>query len=197
MITSIAQSIASLLLRNKIVDGKKLDIYIYGFEVMISNTINVTLGLLFGFIFSQLLEMIVFITIFVLLRSYCGGYHAATYLKCNIIFALNIVVVMLILRFITVLPLFTHLVIVAGCLLTVVMLAPIDNKNKPLMRKEKKAHKIKAILLTAVISGIALVLLTVSEYYSFVIDIALLTIAVSMIIEKLRKGEMSYEKGNA
>lgn len=41
MITSLAQCIAGFLLRNKTIDGKKLDIYIYGFEIMISSVISI------------------------------------------------------------------------------------------------------------------------------------------------------------
>lgn len=200
MITSIAQSIASYLIRNKIIESEKLDIYIYGFEIMISTIVSILVGLVLGIVFSQLTETIVFLLIFVLLRSYCGGYHTDTYLKCNIVFAVNITAVMLILKFVSSYPFVINVAVIAFALLTIAMLAPVENIYKPLTKSEKKSYKIKASFLTATISVIAFISLTVSEYYSLVIGTALFSVSVSMIIENLKKGRVSYEKhkkGNA
>jgi accessory gene regulator B len=200
MITSVAQSMASYLFKNKIIDGKKLDIYIYGFEVILSNTLNILIAVVLGIIFSQIIEVIIFLAVFILLRRYCGGYHAETYLKCNIAFAINIFALMMILKFADTLPFFIHLIIVAVSVLTVIVLAPIENKHKLLTDDEKKSHKSKAIILVAIISVIVLIFLNISEYYSVIIDLALLSVAVSMIIEYFKKGRGNYEKhknGNA
>ena len=56
MITSLAQHIAVFLLKNEIIDSENLDIYIYGFEIIISSVISILTGLIFGITFSQLLE---------------------------------------------------------------------------------------------------------------------------------------------
>ena len=70
----------------------------------ITNGINILsslflfIGLILGLMFSQLVECIVFLIVFVTLRKYCGGYHADTYLKCNTVFAINIAIVMAILK---------------------------------------------------------------------------------------------------
>lgn len=60
MITSLAQNIAIFLTENDIIDNKNLDIYIYGFEVMISNALNILIAAALGFAFSQILKMVVF-----------------------------------------------------------------------------------------------------------------------------------------
>ena len=93
MITSLAQYITGILLKNNIIENEHLDIYIYGFEVLISGALSLFIGLILGLIFSQLVECIVFLIVFVTLRKYCGGYHADTYLKCNTVFAINIAIV--------------------------------------------------------------------------------------------------------
>lgn len=93
MITSLAQYITGILLKNNIIVNEHLDIYIYGFEVLISGALSLFIGLILGLIFSQLVECIVFLIVFVTLRKYCGGYHADTYLKCNTVFAINIAIV--------------------------------------------------------------------------------------------------------
>lgn len=106
MITALAQIISGYLIKNKIIDNTKLDIYIYGFEIMISNIICFGMGLVIGAVCSEFIECILFLIVFILLRRYCGGYHAETYLKCDIIFMTNILLVMLMLKFISAYSLF-------------------------------------------------------------------------------------------
>ena len=111
MITALAQIISGYLIKNKIIDNTKLDIYIYGFEIMISNIICFGMGLVIGAVCSEFIECILFLIVFILLRRYCGGYHAETYLKCDIIFMINILLVMLMLKFISAYSLFFHFII--------------------------------------------------------------------------------------
>ncbi|MCD7840625.1 MAG: accessory gene regulator B family protein, partial [Erysipelotrichaceae bacterium] len=98
MITSMAHYIAVFLLKNDVINKENLNIYIYGFELMISSGINIVTTIVLGVLFSKLTECLVFLISFILLRKYCGGYHANSYLKCNTIFTTNIIIVVLILK---------------------------------------------------------------------------------------------------
>ncbi len=71
MITSLAQYITGILLKNNVRENEHLDIYIYGFEVLISVALSIFIVLILGLIFSQLVECIVFLVVFVALRKYC------------------------------------------------------------------------------------------------------------------------------
>lgn len=194
MITSLAQIITGCLIRNKIIDNTKLDIYIYGFEIMISNIICFGIGLLIGAIFSELLKCIVFLTVFVLLRRYCGGYHAETYLACDTIFTINIILVMIILKIISVYPIYFHFIIACVSIVSAVILAPVENKYKPLTIEEKKKHKFYTTVISLVMIIISSVLCFINFKFAAVIDMALITVALSMIIEVLRKGSEDNEK---
>lgn len=152
MITALAQYIAGCLLRNDIIDGEKLDIYIYGFEVMISSISGFAIALILGLAFSQILECIVFLLIFVSMRSYCGGYHADTYLKCNSIFAATITVVMLLVKLEPQYPVYVHFLVGVFSLVTVILLVPVESKFKPLDGAAKKKCKLISVLLTLLFS---------------------------------------------
>lgn len=194
MITSLAQIITGCLVRNNIIDNTKLDIYIYGFEIMISNIICFGIGLLIGAVFSELLKCIVFLAVFVLLRRYCGGYHAETYLLCDTIFTMNILLVMIILKNISVYPIYFHFIIDGVSIVSSVMLAPVENKYKPLTIEEKKKHKLYAVVMSLVMIIISSVLFFINLKFAAVIDMASITVALSMIIEVLRKGCENNEK---
>lgn len=188
MITSLAQYIADFLLKNDIIISEKLDIYIYGFEIIISSVISILIGLIFGIIFSQFLECTLFLIVFILMRSYSGGYHANTYLKCNSIFAANVFIAMLVLKFNFVYPFYMHIIICVACLVLFIRFAPIKNEYKSLTYKECKKHKTTSVIIGICFSLISSVLFFKVLKYSIVIDMALLSVAVSMVITLILKG---------
>lgn len=194
MITALAQYIAGCLLRNDIIDGEKLDIYIYGFEVMISSISGFVIALLLGLAFSQILECIVFLLIFVSMRSYCGGYHADTYLKCNSIFAATITAVMLLVKMVPQYPVYVHFLVGVFSMLTVILLAPVENKFKPLDDATKRKCRSISVLLALLFSVGAVLLHGVVYKLSIVVDAVLLIVAVSMMIEMIRKRGERHEE---
>lgn len=188
MITSLAQYIAVFLLESEIIDSEKLDIYIYGFEVMISSAISILIGLIFGIAFSQFFECTLFLIVFILMRSYSGGYHANTYFKCNLIFAANIFIAMLILKCNFIYSFYLHVIICFACLVCFIRFSPIKNKYKSLTYSECKKHKTTSIIIGMCFSLISSVVCFKTTKYSIVIDTALLSVAVSMVINIILKG---------
>lgn len=194
MITSLAQYITGILIKNNIIENEHLDIYIYGFEVLISGALSLFIGLILGLMFSQLMECIVFLIVFVTLRKYCGGYHADTYLKCNTVFAINIAIVMAILKLDFEYSFAFHIMLCVLCILTYFVLSPIENIYKPITDEEKKKYRLIAVTLAFVTVILSSVIYMYFIKSAIVMDMAMFSVAVSMIIEKLRKGGCCYEK---
>ena len=90
MITAIANRIADFIYSKNNLSIDERDIYVYGYEIIISSSITFLLLMVTGLLFKMILEAVVFFLVFYLLRRRTGGYHANTYLKCNFIFELNI-----------------------------------------------------------------------------------------------------------
>ena len=97
MITSIARYVTDFLLRENVICAEYADLYIYGFEVIQAGAVNIMIVLFMGLLFDQLINGLIFWLAFCMLRKFCGGYHADTYLKCNLLLALNVGMVMAIL----------------------------------------------------------------------------------------------------
>ena len=146
MITSLAQIITGFLHKNERVESDKLDIYIYGYEIAISNFIIFSIAIIMGFIFSQFIESVIYLIVFSIMRKYCGGYHAETYLKCNLIFVLSTFVIMMFIKIVIYYPIYIHLLLSVFVVVSVIGLALVENKYKSLTDKEKKKHRITAIL---------------------------------------------------
>lgn len=188
MIASLAQYMADILLKNEIIDNKKLDIYIYGFEVLISSIVSILIAFLIGLLFSQLIECTVFLAIFIYLRMYSGGYHADTYFKCNIFFTINLIIVMIIIKKSIHYSVYVCLAIDTFCVLIILLWAPIENKYKPIEKYIRKKFKTNSLFLAMLFSALTIIEYKINIHYCIVINTALLSVAVSMIIEKIKNG---------
>lgn len=82
----ISQRILAFICRNMEVDEEIAEIYKYGIEISVSSLINLFLIIFGGLLLGDLPAGFVFMTLFIFLRSYTGGYHAETYFRCNIAF---------------------------------------------------------------------------------------------------------------
>lgn len=61
------------------------EVYQYGFEIIFSTLIGFFITIAIGAVFRMFLVSLVYYFAFVALRQFTGGYHANTYLKCNLI----------------------------------------------------------------------------------------------------------------
>lgn len=78
---SISARITAFLVAQKIVPAEDSDIYEYGFELLLADLFNFSVILLIGGISGHLWPSVLYLLIFVGLRSVCGGYHAKTHLR--------------------------------------------------------------------------------------------------------------------
>lgn len=139
IIENFAEYIVNSLKNNKIIENDKQGIYRYGFEILISSVFNFLIVIILGFAYKCLVASLIYFGLFILLRSFCGGYHANTYWQCNLIFSIVTAVVLFLFKFMPV----DHFSIFHFCidvlsLLVVCAYAPVENKNKPISNKQKK-----------------------------------------------------------
>jgi accessory gene regulator B len=146
MIQFIAKTLNNNLIKNGVISADLSSVYIYGFEVLISGLFGITICLALGAVFSKLLETLIFLTIFVILRSYTGGYHADTYLRCNIIFSILFVSILCMSEF---LPhgIILHYTFDIISIIIAAFLAPVENANKPLTEAQKKKLRLIATFI--------------------------------------------------
>ena len=85
MLNKMAVKITDKLVMKKIVSDDMADIYIYGFELLISFFFSTIGVLIIGIILGRFLQTLMFLATFILLRSFTGGYHANTYAVCSLV----------------------------------------------------------------------------------------------------------------
>ena len=147
---------AARLKNRGIINDENIDVYTYGFELLFSFLFSTSVIILIGTIMSKMLETLVFLGIFVILRSYTGGYHAKTYAKCTVVTFSTYISVILLTVFIEFVPKSIYILGTSLCLLIIGVLAPIENQNKKILSSKKVRHKVTSIILGMAFSVIGL-----------------------------------------
>ena len=132
MIRSLAKKIASVFVLYGESSESDSDIYAYACEAIISTIINIAIGLAIALIFGRIVEGIVFISVFALLRKYTGGHHANTHFKCILVFSTLVACAMGLISVVSHLEVIglvgLGIATIAG--VGIFILAPVEDKNK-------------------------------------------------------------------
>ena len=146
MLNKMAVKITDKLVLKKIVSDDMADIYIYGFELLISFFFSTIGVLIIGIILGRFLQTLMFLATFILLRSFTGGYHANTYAVCSIVTFSLFGIVLLLAEFVFV-PLYLYPIL--GLIGTIIMVwqVPIEHPNKKLSDDQKRKYKVISLVL--------------------------------------------------
>lgn len=194
MLTKIAMSLTNRLKRSGIVSAEAEDIYIYGFELVISFLFSTITILLIGIIFKLYFETLCFLLIFIALRSFTGGYHANKYWRCNIITLGSYLSVMLLSKCVVPDIVFYIIIFIVGLLL-IIFKAPIENVNKPLSKTQKSRFNFVSIIMFVAFSLMSLALykgipsLSAVFFYTLLVDLIMMVISIKNIL--ITKNERS------
>lgn len=150
MLNKIAVILSKRLLSHNTITEELFDIYVYGFELLLSSLMSTSIVLVVGMLLGRILETIVFLITFVLLRSFTGGYHANSYLLCVLVTSLSYGFVLLLSEFIKV-SINAYIILALVGLVVLLILAPIGHPNKKLSPEKKIRFKIISIIIFAFI----------------------------------------------
>lgn len=173
LLTRLSRKIVNNLTQSDIVKAEDAEIYIYGINQILMYAINISSALIIGLIFGKFFEAAVFIAAYCSLRSFAGGYHAKTPLRCYVFSVIMLIIVSIGMKYLYMAN-WVYYVVLAVATIVVFVLAPVEDRNKPLDEIEHKIYKRRTVLITASELVIALLLkllisdsLFVATVYSF------------------------------
>lgn len=161
------------------------DVYQYGIEITVSSMFNILLILLCSMALGDILAGITYLFIFIFLRSFTGGYHATTYLRCNIVMVVTFIITFVLYKIIThyAFPFFVCEAISLTNLIPIVIFSPIPNKHKPLNDVQRKRSYKLSLLIASAFSLIGLILYTLEIPIGAIFIITVSMVSVLIIIE--------------
>ena len=192
MLDLLSSKISSKFVEHKIITEDMVDIYKYGVEITISSIIGFILILIIGLIFKSLMQALIFYIIFIILRSFTGGYHASSYLKCNLIFSIVASLVIFFSKAATEVRFSTGIIniLFLPALSVFIWLAPIENPNKLIEKKRRIYFKTGSVLAAVILYILSLILyINNHTFESAIIVTTMFITAVMCMITKFQKGE--------
>lgn len=187
MITSLANVIADFFVNNNAIGSKEREIYVYGSEAIFSALVNMIIVILSGLIMHEIRNALIFYAVFLVMRKYCGGYHAKTHLRCNLIFILNILVVLLLIKNASIISVSFYVTAIIISNILIFWLAPIANENKPLENSEIEKYRKISKIFCSIFTVITVLLMSFYKTVSIIITLALLSVSLAMLITRLMK----------
>ena len=143
MICKLSVMLAGMLEREKIIRAEDRAVYEYGFQITIANITNALIVLLIGLITHSIVRVLIFYTVFLSMRMFCGGFHAKTYTQCFCLFGTTCLLCTVagygVMEFTNVLSAAVISVVLQG--LCLYQMAPGENENHPLSKAEKKKFR--------------------------------------------------------
>lgn len=151
MFRHCAGKLTSSLVENNVISAEDFELYSFGFEMTFAVAANILTTLLIGILFRMPLESLLFLTAFIPLRSYAGGFHASGHFRCYWLSTVAVIAVLFATRF--VLSIYSEdVVLIIGfvCAGTMFVLVPVQDSNRPLEDIEIRVFRRRAKIVLCV-----------------------------------------------
>lgn len=193
MITKIANKLTIFLFNREIISREDIPIYVYGYEAFLASLVNFIIVLLLGTILHQGWQSIVFFVVFALTRVYSGGYHAQSYLKCNMILAsVYVITITLVEALVYTDSDYSIVVFVLFYLSVILKFAPVPNSKKQISEAERVKFREKILLLSAIWTILILILSFIIFRVALIVAITLFVVAVLIVIQHMLDREEGF-----
>jgi len=188
-----SERITRWLLANGTISREDKDIYRYGIQQGMIALLNLGTTMIIGMVFGRLLESILFMAAYIPLRSYAGGYHAKTAVRCYFFSIVMMSAVLWVMRYVM------YYGLICGCLTAISgsviwFLVPVEDRNKPLDDVEKVVYRKRArgmVLAESILLLFAI--LCNGERLGMCITLALCVLALMLLLGKWKNAYLRKE----
>lgn len=194
MIKGLAYIFANYFARKGEYPKEKINIYAYGFELLISTILNAFGLFIISIVMGLVIEAILFSLAFILLRATAGGYHAKHNWSCFLITNSIFVIFAIILKLMASSVVLPYIVFIT--LLTSIIIwsfSPIRAENNPLHENQKNSFRMRSIIIATVNMALTIVFAFLLQlpiiylaYYQSGAFAAAISLAVAAIAIKIK-----------
>jgi len=184
---SMLDKLTEQLIATGNINAEDRELYTYGLHQGLMIIINIITTLIIGYIFSLIWHSVLFMIAYLPLRSFAGGYHAKTQLRCYIYSILLTTSVLLTIKYVQ----WTSMIILGGAFIAGIIIfvyAPVEDANKPLDDIEVKVYRKRTRIILIVEICVMLLFLICRIYMVPVcISVSLFALAIMILMGKLKK----------
>lgn len=187
LFAKLAHKIGNNLVSSRVVKAEDIEIYIYGINQILVSILNISSALILGAIFGVFYEIAVFMAAYIPLRTFAGGYHAKTPLRCYVVSMIMLAIVSVGLRYFCIADEAYYVILVIS-IVVILILSPVEDKNKPLNEIEYKIYKKRTAIIVATEFAIYLILKFVRlDHLSEAIIYSFAALSFMLVAGKIKK----------
>lgn len=199
MIAKLAKSTAYFFVEKQVVKKEDEEVYAYGMELLYSSILNIALAVIIAIITNTVYPTAAFLTAFIVMRQYIGGYHAKTHLGCMSIFLVVLCCFAVLSRYIPAeCEVWISMPAIVLAMFLILRFAPVEHPNKPLSGKEKARLRKNGIIsaFTVFILVLVMSVFTSTRRYGMYISLGQLTASTAMLCEIIKHIRMNNNHEN-
>lgn len=165
-----------------LVNDENREIYLFGSYQLLMLLINLISMISIGILFHKTAQCLLYMALFIPLRTYAGGYHACSSRKCYVYSTLCIIAAMLIIK-LDFLNFTTCYGVATICGVIIFRLAPVEDRNKPLDNVEIIHYRVRSQVVL-IIEGMFFIVSLTLKWKTGVIctTLAFLTLCLMLVI---------------
>ncbi len=149
MFAKTADTITKKLQENNSISSEQYEICRFGFQQGLTILLNAVTVIVIGVVMKELWQAILFMALYAPLRSYAGGYHARTATRCYVYSILLMIAVLLAMKYLYIPTFICIIALVISCAV-ILILAPVEDANKPLDDIEQVVYRKRAYVIMAI-----------------------------------------------
>jgi len=182
MFRNLSEKVAEMLIRSNAIPREEKEIYKYGVQQGSICFLNLLTTFFVGLFLGTVPESILFMTAYIPLRSFAGGYHAKTSGRCYFLSNVMMIAILWVIRC----GLYSALIcscLMVGSSSIIYCLAPVEDNNKPLDSLEKVVYRkrTRKILLLEIIVAFVSILLK-WKYIALCMTLVLSVMAFMLVL---------------
>ncbi len=182
----VAEKLADFVCKYAEDSEENYSIYKYGFEIGLEMLFCFAVSAIISVYMNMGKEFLIFIIIFIPIRTYAGGLHMQNFRSCFFLSCLIQVGVLMLSEIVSI-PLLISWLLIAVSMITLLMIAPVPTINRQIDILESKylTKKIKFIFLLIVLVNVILTFLSYVNYISL-IAMTMIVVLLSAIAGKIK-----------
>ena len=186
MFEKTSEKITNAIAQNGTIKAEDKELYKYGIQQGMMILLNLCTTLIIGAVFEMVWQSILFTVAYIPIRSYAGGYHSKTPQRCYIFSILMIIAVLWGMKYFNN-TYFICIALLVFASIIILLLSPVEDKNKPLDKLEKRIYKKRTLIILGIEILIILLFLVIDILsISFCMVIALFSLSIMLVLGRIK-----------
>lgn len=147
MIRRIAEKYVCRQIQLGLLKKEEREVYVYGYQVLMESALFFAIAICVAILTNSLLNVVIFLSVFIPLRSFSGGWHAKSIWLCAVISGVAIWGAIILLPLIEKIPDVVSFIVEIIIATMIIGLSPVDTDCKLLNCVQKRKYKLVTSLI--------------------------------------------------